>query len=234
MFVGHLAIGVAIKAGSPRTPTWPILIGVSLMDIFNGLFSMLGINQVTPNLARGPYLFFDLTFIDWDHSLLMALVLAALWAAAMAALFRKDKTTAWLAGLAVFSHFLADWPMHNRDLALYPYAAEHLGYGLWDRLGTASWLLEGLFSAALVAWAWRRMQAIGVSLMWPAALLTVAFLNVSPWLSPLQWVAPLPQPWPQFLFGLLTGGSFVLMSGLLTWLINRAMASAHQPASVPV
>ncbi len=230
MFVGHLAIGVAIKAGAPRTPTWPIMIGVSLMDILNGLFSVMGINQVTPNLARGPYLFFDLTFIDWDHSLLMALVLAILWAG----LFRKDKTTAWLAGLAVFSHFLADWPLHNNDLALYPHSAEHLGHGLWGRWGTASWVAEGLFSAALLAWAWRRMQALGVSLAWPVALLTVAFFNVSPWLSPLQWVAPLPQPWPQLLFGVLTGGSFVLMSGALTWLINRAAEPVLRPIPVEV
>lgn len=225
MFVGHLAVGVALKAGSLRTPTWPLLIGVSLMDILDGLFSVMGINQVTPNLARGPYLFFDLTFIDWDHSLLMALVLSTLWAS----LFRKNKTTACLAGLAVFSHFLADWPMHNNDLALYPHSTGHLGYGLWGQLGTASWVLEGLFSAALLAWAWRRMQSIGVSLAWPTALLTVAFFNVSPWLSPLQWVAPLPQPWPALLFGLLTGGSFVLLSGMLIWLIDRASGLARQP-----
>lgn len=228
MFVGHLAAGLALKALSPRTPTWPIMLGVSMMDILNGLFSVIGINQVHPNLASGPYLFFDLTFMDWDHSLLMALVLSGLWAS----LFLKNKQTAWLAGLAVFSHFLIDWPVHNQDLALYPHSKVHLGWGLWGQLGTSSWVLEGVFSAALLVFAWRRMRPLGVNLTGPIALLTVAFLNVSPWLSPLQWVAPLPQPWPQLLFGLLTGGSFVLLSGMLIWLINREQQAAPALATM--
>src|SRR5215472_9684859 len=109
MYVGHFAIGMAMKSVSPKTPTLPIMLGVGFMDIVDGLLIMTGADRVTPNLASGPYLFFDLTFIDWDHSALMAVVLSSLWAA----LFWKDKTTAGVAFLAVFSHFLADWPLHN-------------------------------------------------------------------------------------------------------------------------
>jgi hypothetical protein len=58
----------------------------------------------------------------------------------------KDKKVALFAGLAVFSHFLADWPMHNNDLALYPFSVEHLGYDLWGKLGVISWILEGIFA----------------------------------------------------------------------------------------
>src|SRR5262249_24956218 len=61
----------------------------------------------------------------------MAIVLSLVWAA----FFWRDKRTAVIASLAVFSHFLADWPVHNHDLALYPYSEAHLGYGLWERLG---------------------------------------------------------------------------------------------------
>ena len=116
MYVGHFAIGVAIKSVSPKTPTLPIMLGVGLMDIVDGLLIVAGVDRVTPNLNSGPYLFFDLTFIDWDHSLLMAIVLSLVWAA----VFWSDKRTAVIASLAVFSHFLADWPVHNHDLALYP------------------------------------------------------------------------------------------------------------------
>src|SRR5262249_41107171 len=147
MYVGHFAIGVAIKSVSPKTPTLPIMLGVGLMDIVDGLLIVAGVDRVTPNLNSGPYLFFDLTFIDWDHSLFMAIALSLLWAA----VFRSDRRTALITGLAVFSHFLADWPVHNHDLALYPYSEAHLGYGLWGRLGTTSWLLEGAFVLVLIA-----------------------------------------------------------------------------------
>ncbi|WP_291374489.1 hypothetical protein [Acinetobacter sp. UBA6720] len=125
MYVGHLAIGLAIKSKFPKVPTLPIMLGVGFLDIIDGLLIMLGLNHVTPNLQAGPYLFFDLTFINWDHSLVMAVILSIVWAL----FFRKDKRVALIAGFACFSHWLADWPMHNMDLALYPYSAEHMGYG---------------------------------------------------------------------------------------------------------
>lgn len=217
MFVGHIAVGVAIKALFPRTPTKPILIGAGLLDILDGLFVLVGIDHIQANLAAGPYVFFDLSFVDWDHSLLMAALISVLWAL----LFRKDKTTAWVAGLAVFSHFLGDWPVHNNDLALYPHAIEHLGGGLWGTLGTASWVLEGLFSAALLAFSWVRLRAHGVSLLWPTVALTVSFFNASPWLSPTKFAAQLPEPAPHLLYGVLTTGSFLILGLLLTWLIDR-------------
>jgi hypothetical protein len=222
MFVGHLATGVVLKALSPRTPTMPIMMGVCWMDILDGLFAVIGIDQVIPNPETGPYIFFDLTFVDWDHSLLMALVLSALWGS----LFLKEGKTALLASLAVFSHFLTDIPVHNNDLALYPHSAAHLGYGLWESLGTSAWALEGVFSAALLAFSWWRMRSIGVDLIGPIAVLTVAFLMVSPWLSPMKLVIQTPEPWPHLLYGTLTGGSFLLLGVLLTSLINRAERSS--------
>lgn len=80
MYVGHLAIGLAIKSKFPTVPTLPIMLGVGFLDIIDGLLIMLGLNHVTPNLQAGPYLFFDLTFIDWDHSLVMAVILSIVWA----------------------------------------------------------------------------------------------------------------------------------------------------------
>lgn len=62
---------------------------------------------------------------------------------------------AQMAFSAAISHFIADWPMHNNDLALYPFSVEHFGLGAWGKLGTASWVLQGIFSAALTAHASR-------------------------------------------------------------------------------
>ena len=80
-YVGHFAIGLAIKAWRPQVPAAPIIIGVGLLDILYGLFVVAGIDRIAANLQSGPYLFFDLTFIDWDHSLLMAAVVSLCWGA---------------------------------------------------------------------------------------------------------------------------------------------------------
>ncbi|PZQ60217.1 MAG: hypothetical protein DI570_14750 [Phenylobacterium zucineum] len=218
MYIGHFAIGMAIKAAAPKVRALPILVGAGFLDIIDGVLIVAGIDRVTPNLQAGPYLFFDLTFIDWDHSLLMALVLSLAWAA----LFLKQRTAALVAGLACFSHFLADLPMHNADLAVYPYAAKHLGLGLWGRLQTGAWVLEGLFAAIVLAWAWTRFRARGVAVGWPLLVLGVLFVNLSPWLSPMKVAAGLPEPQAHLLHGVLVTLGFLGPGALLAWLVDRA------------
>jgi hypothetical protein len=228
MYVGHFAIGMAMKSVWPKTPTLPIMLGVGFMDVVDGLFIVAGVDRVMPNLNRGPYLYFDLTFIDWDHSLLMAAVLSLLWAA----LFCRDAWTARIAGLAEFSHFLADWPVHNHDLALYPHAGEHLGYGLWSKLGTTSWLLEGAFSLALIIFAEWRNGARGVSYKWAIVVLVLLFLQMSPWLSPMKLIAQQSEPAAHLLHGALVAIGFLVPGLLLTWLINREERFASGVVSI--
>lgn len=218
MYVGHFAIGLAIKARYPKVPALPIMMGVGFLDLLDGIFILLGFNTVTPNLASGPYLFFDLTFIDWDHSLLAALFWSMIWGL----LFIKHRAVAAVAALAAFSHFIADWPMHNSDLALYPHSIEHYGYGLWGKLGTLAWVLEGTFSAVLAVYAWRISARRGVSLVWPCAVLVVLFLQLSPVASPMKFVATLQEPLTHILHGALVSLGFLIPGLLLTRLLDRA------------
>lgn len=218
MYVGHFAIGLAIKARYPKVPALPIMMGVGFLDLLDGIFILLGFNTVTPNLASGPYLFFDLTFIDWDHSLLAALFWSMIWGL----LFVKHRAVAAVAALAAFSHFIADWPMHNSDLALYPHSIEHYGYGLWGKLGTLAWVIEGVFSAVLAVYAWRISARRGVSLVWPCAVLVVLFLQLSPVASPMKFVATLQEPLTHILHGALVSLGFLIPGLLLTWLLDRA------------
>ena len=218
MYVGHFAIGLAIKARYPKVPALPIMMGVGFLDLLDGIFILLGFNTVTPNLASGPYLFFDLTFIDWDHSLLAALFWSVIWGL----LFIKHRAVAAVAALAAFSHFIADWPMHNSDLALYPHSIEHYGYGLWGKLGTLAWVIEGVFSAVLAVYAWRISARRGVSLVWPCAVLVVLFLQLSPVASPMKFVATLQEPLTHILHGALVSLGFLIPGLLLTWLLDRA------------
>ena len=218
MYVGHFAIGLAIKARYPKVPALPIMMGVGFLDLLDGIFILLGFNTVTPNLASGPYLFFDLTFIDWDHSLLAALFWSMIWGL----LFVKHRAVAAVAALAAFSHFIADWPMHNSDLALYPHSIEHYGYGLWGKLGTLAWVIEGVFSAVLAVYAWRISARRGVSLVWPCAVLVVLFLQLSPVASPMKFVATLQEPLTHILHGALVSLGFLIPGLLLTRLLDRA------------
>lgn len=218
MYVGHFALGLAIKARYPDVPTLPIMLGVGFLDIVDGIFILVGFDRVTANLLSGPYLFFDLTFIDWDHSLLMAVLWSLIWGA----IFLKNKHVAAVAALAVFSHFVADWPMHNDDLALFPYSETHLGFGLWGKLGVLSWLLEGLFSALLVFYAWYTAAQQGVSLLWPSLVLVVLFVQLSPWLSPMLIAAKLNEPEAHLLHGAIVTLGFLVPGLLLSGIITRA------------
>lgn len=217
MYVGHLAIGFAIKSKFPDVPAFPIILGTGFLDIIDGLLVMLGLNQVTANLNSGPYMYFDLTFVDWDHSLLMAIILSVVWGM----FFLKDKKVAIVAGLSCFSHWLSDWPVHNFDLALYPYSVQHYGYGLWGKLGTMSWVLEGLFSLILIGYAWTNFSSRRQNVTWPMILLIFAFFNLSPWLSPMKLVATLSAPYDYLVEGFLVMIGFIGPGLLITWLIER-------------
>lgn len=218
MYAGHFAIAMAMKARKPELPALPLFIGVGFLDILDGLFIVAGWDRVTANLAAGPYLFFDLTFVDWDHSLLAALIWSVLWGA----IFWRDRLVALAASFAAFSHFIADWPLHNGDLALYPHAARHLGLGLWSRLGTTSWLLEGLFILGLCSYAFVAHAKRGVSMLLPSLVLVVLFANLSPWLSPMKVVATFAEPAAHLAHGALVATGFLVPGALLTWLVERA------------
>jgi hypothetical protein len=181
MYAGHFATGFALKGHTPAAPTWALLVGVGLLDILFAPFVLLGIERVsiTPDVSPG----FSLDYIDWSHSLLMAI----LWSVAYGACFlRYGRRVAVVLGAAVFSHFLLDLPMHPPDLALWPGSDLHVGFGLWRALPTGSWFVELAVVAAGLSWYWRRSRRIGAFGARAALVaLVVLFLHLanSPWFS---------------------------------------------------
>ncbi|MCU1279376.1 MAG: hypothetical protein JWM53_2922, partial [bacterium] len=127
---------------------------------------------------------FRLDFIDWSHSLAMSL----LWAALFGALFfrRGAVVAAWCA-VAVFSHFVLDLLMHPGDLALWPHATAHVGFGIWTFHPPFWWFLELAFIALCLAYYVARAKKLRTfgGRAW-AVVAVVAILHVvnSPWLSP--------------------------------------------------
>lgn len=184
MYAGHFAGGLAIWAMRPQTPAWVPLVGVGVLDLLDGAFVAAGIGRVSP--LPGDPLGLKLDFVDWDHSLLMAVVWSIAFAAAVWA--RHDRAAAGIAALAVFSHFVEDVPMHNGDLALYPGSDLHLGLYLWSLLGPRSWLVEGAFVAAMATLAVLVARRPGIEpRQWRRTIVLIAVLHVSfaPALSPM-------------------------------------------------
>jgi hypothetical protein len=179
MYAGHFAVGLALKARQPAAPTWAVLLGTGFLDVLFGIFVMLGIERVTmtPHVGQG----FSLDFIDWSHSLLMSLI----WSFVYCALFwRRGRPVCFLLAFAVFSHFLLDLPMHPSDLALWPYAQTHIGFGLWNRLPTGWWWIE--LAAVLAACAYytaraRQIKTFGGRALWACAVILLLHVANAPW-----------------------------------------------------
>ncbi|TGM74463.1 hypothetical protein EHR01_10375 [Leptospira mtsangambouensis] len=225
MYFGHFAVAVAIKAKEPKVPTLPIFIGVCFLDILNAFFILIGISRVSPNLEALPYLFYNLDYIDWDHSLTMALVWSFLWGAS----FLKDKKIALIAFLAAFSHFLIDWPMHNSDLALYPNSHLHFGLGLWGKMGIWAWVGEIFFSGILLIYAWQKSTTYRNNLKWQIIFLCLLASQLSPWLSPMKFAATLSEPYAHLMHAYLMFAGFLVPPGIFIWLDSLSKKEKKDP-----
>jgi hypothetical protein len=122
MYAPHFAAALAIKGKSPGSPLWALLIGAFIPDLVWIALARIGIEPAqTSN-------FFD----DWSHSLVSVAILATLFASAF---LRRGKPVFVAIWLAVFSHFLLDFPVHPKRLALAPLTGIYLG---WDLLAWGS------------------------------------------------------------------------------------------------
>lgn len=185
MYAGHFAGGLAIWALRPKTPAWVPMVGIGVLDLLDGALVAAGIGRISP--LPGDPLGLKLDFIDWDHSLLMAVVWALVFGGAVFAATR-DRLAGVVGAIAVFSHFVEDVPMHNGDLALYPGSDVRLGLYLWSLLGPLSWLVEGAFVTAMAIFAIFAARNTGIPpKAWRRPLILLGVLHVSflPALSPM-------------------------------------------------
>lgn len=71
MYAGHFAAGLAIKGKVPSATTWALLLGTGFLDVLFRPFRDSRYREGDEDSARSPG--FSLDFIDWSHSLVMAL-----------------------------------------------------------------------------------------------------------------------------------------------------------------
>jgi membrane-bound metal-dependent hydrolase YbcI (DUF457 family) len=128
--IGHFAGGFAAHPFAPQAPLWFFLVASEANDLLYFLFTATGLERPVS------------TFVDfqqgvryltsgtnpWSHGLFMSLVWS-LAAAALAWLFYRDRRTAGLIGLVVFSHWGLDLLMHS-NLPLFFYGSPQVGLGL--------------------------------------------------------------------------------------------------------
>jgi hypothetical protein len=152
MFVGHY--GPAAALAHRRLRLWHCFVAVQFLDILWAPFILLGIEKarIEPHFTASNH--FDLYFMPYTHSLVMALF----WSAAAALVYRLLRgsagwTGALLIGALVFSHWLLDFLMHKPDLALW-FGGPKVGLSLWDHRPIAFGLEVGLYVGGMgIYWA---------------------------------------------------------------------------------
>jgi len=149
MLLGHYAVALAAKRFAPRTSLGTFILAAQLLDLLWPLFVLLGWEhlRIVPGLmAASP---FDFVSYPYSHSLLMAIVWAALFAAAYNFL-RRYPRGAVLIGLAVVSHWMLDAPMHRPDLPLWPGSQIKIGLGLWNSIAATVTIEASLLAIGLM------------------------------------------------------------------------------------
>jgi hypothetical protein len=152
VFLGHLALGFAVKRATPRVNLATLFAAAQFPDLLWPVLVAAGVERV--EIAPGITAFTPLDFVSypWSHSL----ILVALWGLVFGAVhFMRSRNVVAgivLAGL-VASHWLLDYISHRPDLPVYP-GGPRYGLGLWNSVG-ATIAVEG---ALFVIGAWLYAQ----------------------------------------------------------------------------
>lgn len=129
---GHLAIGFAAKAVTPKVPLWVLLFASWLLDVLSIAFVALGIEDTgvsQSDFSQGVQMITPGS-ISWSHGLVMSIF----WSVAFGTvtfIFFRDRRTSIILGLVVFSHWILDFIVHPPHLPLFGDGSFNLGLGLW-------------------------------------------------------------------------------------------------------
>jgi hypothetical protein len=162
MFVGHYGVAFAAKTERNKIPLWVLFIAVQFLDYIWATLVLLGVEKlrVIKGFTAGSML--DSYYHPYSHSLIAAI----LWSTAAAIGYRPlcrllgyayKKSTALIAGVAVFSHWLLDFIAHPRDLAIYDNTWK-VGLGLWNYRDPEFGLEIALLAAGIILYVARNVM----------------------------------------------------------------------------
>jgi len=153
MIIGHIACGLLVQYWALRNidrskhrdyPSWCTIFGAILNDIITGVFLLIGIENVRSNPNFKP-LGIDLIYIDWTHSFLMIAIWSITWAMYCHVTVNRTNRNnqVWFYSfIAVMTHLLTDYIVHQPDMAPYPNANTKYGLSLWRYIPIISWIGE--------------------------------------------------------------------------------------------
>jgi len=175
MFIGHFALGFALKRAAPKTNLGWLIASVEFLDLVLPILVLAGVERV--EIDPGNTVFTPLNFVyyPYSHSLAGAVVLSILFGGVYFAI-SKYKRGALIVAAGVLSHWFLDLIVHRPDLQLYPGSSERFGLGMWNSFA-ATMIVE---SAMFILGVWlyvsftRAKDKIGRYALWSF----VAFLAV--------------------------------------------------------
>jgi len=129
MFVGHYAVGFALKKKFKDVPLWQLFISVQLVDVLAFLLVLLGVERIRYNETTNPFLRTIIEYVPFSHSLLSNIVIAL----AVFLVFWKIKNKVWglVLSIGVLSHWFLDFLVHTPDMPLF-FDSGKTGLGLWQ------------------------------------------------------------------------------------------------------
>jgi hypothetical protein len=128
--IGHLAAGFAAKPAAPKVPLWALLVASEVNDLAYFLFTAVGLEQktvTTMDFNQGVRYITSGTN-PWSHGLFMSLVMSVA-GAVIAYIIYRDRRSAGIVGLVVFSHWVLDFLIHS-NLPLFLNDSPLVGLGL--------------------------------------------------------------------------------------------------------
>lgn len=151
MFIGHHAVGFALKRFAPRTSLGVLMAAPLLLDFIWPALILLGVERAHIEPQASPFLRLGLDDFPYSHSLLFSLVYAVLSGSGYLALTRY-RPGALAIGVGVLSHWVLDFVAHVPDMPLYPGSLE-VGLGLWRSTAGTIVVEAALFVAGVAVYA---------------------------------------------------------------------------------
>ena len=162
MFVGHYAVGFALKRAEPRVPLGLLVLAAAWLDLLLAVLVLLNVEHMRIRPEVNGFLALDIYDMPISHSAagalgwtLLAFVLYRFWPGRSGA---GRTRPALVLAAAVLSHFVLDIITHGKDLPLTTNASAKIGLGLWRNVPVSI----GLEMAVLVAGALLYAQATAV------------------------------------------------------------------------
>ena len=181
MFLGHYGVAFAAKRVAPRTSLGALTFSAEFLDELWPILLLLGVEQV--KIVPGLMTMSPMDFVSYpySHSLLMAIVWAAL-IGGVYYLLRRYGRGAWVLVALVVSHWFLDLPMHRPDLPLWPGAnSPKLGWGLWNSVAATMVIEFAIYAIGIGIYlrATRARDRVGSWGLWAYVLVLAALYLMS-------------------------------------------------------